>query len=83
MNRLPLEVADIIRSAGKSLRERSRRWITWQHHKVLDAILRCRTAVLGGHRFPREGCFRLARHSPGTRDAQSLHSKGKAKRDWY
>jgi hypothetical protein len=50
MNRPPLEVADIIRSAGEFFRERSRRWITWQHRKVLDAILRCRTAVLGGHR---------------------------------
>ena len=50
MNRPPLEAADIIRSAGESFRERSRRWITRQHCKVLDAILRCRTAVLGGHR---------------------------------
>jgi hypothetical protein len=30
--------------------ERSRRWITWQHQKVLLAITRCRTAALGGHR---------------------------------
>ena len=50
MNRPPVEVADIIRSAGDSFLDRSRRWITWQHRKVLLAILRCRTAVLGGHR---------------------------------
>jgi hypothetical protein len=50
MSRPPLEVADIIRSAGDSFLEKSRRWITWQHRKVLLAILRCRTAVLGGHR---------------------------------
>ena len=30
--------------------ERSRRWITWQHQKVLLAITRCRTTALGGHR---------------------------------
>jgi hypothetical protein len=60
MNRLPLEVADIIRSAGESFRERSRRWITWQHHKVLDAILRCRTAVLGGHRDRCADCGHVA-----------------------
>jgi hypothetical protein len=30
MNRPPLEVADIIRSAGESLLEKTRRWITWQ-----------------------------------------------------
>ena len=49
MNRPPLEVADIIRSAGESFLEKSKRWITWQHRKVLLAIQRCRTAVLGGH----------------------------------
>jgi hypothetical protein len=60
MNRPPLEVADIIRSAGEFFRERSRRWITWQHRKVLDAILRCRTAVLGGHRDRCAGCGHVA-----------------------
>ena len=28
---------------------RSRKWLTWLHLKVLNAILRCRTAALGGH----------------------------------
>src|SRR5215472_3152266 len=60
MNRLPLEVADIIRSIGDSFRERSRRWITWQHRKILDAILRCRTAVLGGHRDRCANCGHVA-----------------------
>src|SRR5215472_18477263 len=49
MNRPPLEVADLVRAAGDSFIERSRRWITWQHIKVLRAITRCRTAALGGH----------------------------------
>jgi hypothetical protein len=43
-------MADIVRYAGPSFAERSRRWITWQHQKVLLAITRCRTAALGGHR---------------------------------
>jgi hypothetical protein len=60
MNRPPLEVADIIRSAGETFRERSRRWITWQHRKILDAILRCRTAVLGGHRDRCADCGHVA-----------------------
>jgi Putative transposase/Transposase zinc-binding domain len=60
MNRPPVEVADIIRSAGESFVERSRRWITWQHRKVLLAILRCRTAVLGGHRDRCEDCGHVA-----------------------
>jgi Putative transposase/Transposase zinc-binding domain len=50
MNRPPLEVADIVRCAGQSFLERSRKWITWQHQKMLLAITRCRTAMLGGHR---------------------------------
>ena len=60
MNRPPLEVADIIRSAGESFLEKSKRWITWQHRKVLLAILRCRTAALGDHRDRCEDCGHVA-----------------------
>jgi hypothetical protein len=49
MQRPPLEVADIVRAAGKKFIENSRTWITRQHLKVLRAIERCRTAVLGWH----------------------------------
>jgi len=49
MNRPPFEVADLVRAAGRGFIERSRKWITWQHLKVLRAIARCRTAALGGH----------------------------------
>jgi hypothetical protein len=49
MNRPPLEVAGLVRAAGQAFIERSRQWITWKHVKVLLAIVRCRTAVLGGH----------------------------------
>src|SRR5207249_859146 len=49
MDRPPLEVADLIRAAGDAFIERSRRWISWKHVKVLLAIARCRTAALGGH----------------------------------
>jgi len=49
INRPPLEVADLVRAAGRGFIERSRTWITWQHLKVLRAIARCRTAALGGH----------------------------------
>ena len=50
MNRPPLEVADILRQAGKDFIEKSRRWLTWQHVRVLRAIQHCRTAALGGHK---------------------------------
>src|SRR5499433_3186472 len=49
MSRPPLEVADLIRSAGAAFIERNRQWIRWKHRKVLLAIARCRTAALGGH----------------------------------
>jgi len=49
MQRPPLEVADIVRAAGKKFVENSRGWITAQHLKVLRAIVRCRTAALGWH----------------------------------
>jgi hypothetical protein len=49
MERPSLEVADIVRAAGKGFIERSRHWITRQHLKVLRAIESCRTAALGWH----------------------------------
>jgi hypothetical protein len=49
MSRPPLEVADIIRAAGELFIEQNSHWLRWKHVKVLRAIERCRTAVLGGH----------------------------------
>jgi len=49
MDRPPLEVADLVRAAGTAFIERNRHWIRWTHIKVLLAIARCRTAILGGH----------------------------------
>src|SRR6266851_5532677 len=49
VSRPPLEVADLVRAAGDAFIERSRKWISWKHVKVLLAIARCRTAALGGH----------------------------------
>src|SRR3974390_3618935 len=49
MSRPPLEVADIIRAAGDAFIERNRHWLGWKDVKVLLAIVRCRTAALGGH----------------------------------
>ena len=49
MSRPRLEVADVVRSAGRAFIERNRAWIRWTHLKVLRAIARCRTAALGGH----------------------------------
>ena len=49
MPRPSIEVADVIRTARESFFEGSQKWLTWLHLKVLNAILRCRTAALGGH----------------------------------
>src|SRR6202140_2726006 len=50
MSRPTLEVADIVRAAGNRFWEHHGSHLAWQHRKVLDAIARCRTAALGGHR---------------------------------
>jgi len=49
MSRPPLEVADLIRAAGTTFYEHSRKWFTWLHLKILTAIVCCRTSALGGH----------------------------------
>src|SRR5229473_543770 len=73
MSRPSLEMADIVHGAGDDFIKRSRRWISWQHQKVLLAITRCRTAALGGHRDQCSSCGHSAisyyscrnRHCPG------------------
>ena len=49
MARPPLEVADLIRAAGRSFIDCNRSWLNRLHLKVLTAIERCRTSALGGH----------------------------------
>jgi putative transposase/transposase-like zinc-binding protein len=49
MSRPLLEVADLVRSAGVAFIERNQAWLRWTHIKVLLALVRCRTAALGGH----------------------------------
>ena len=49
MTRPPFEVADVIHRAGNRFVERYRESLTWSQLKVLTAIVRCRTAALGGH----------------------------------
>lgn len=49
MNRPPLEVADIIRTAGDGFIHRNERHLAWPHLKTLRAIRNCRTQALGGH----------------------------------
>jgi hypothetical protein len=50
MTRPRFEIADVIRKADARISSRHREGLTWPQVKVLNAILRCRTAALGGHR---------------------------------
>src|ERR1700761_3689920 len=73
MSRPPFEVADIIRSAGDAFREQYGSSLTWPQHKVLDAIVRCRTAALGGHR---DQCLSCGREAISyCQSPSSLHGK--------
>lgn len=50
MTRPRFEVVDVIRRSDARISSRHREGLTWPQVKVLNAILRCRTAALGGHR---------------------------------
>ena len=82
MNRPPLEVADIVRCAGQLFVERSRRWITWQHQKILLAIARCRTAALGGHRDHCSDCGYSAISYNSCRNRHCPKCQGNARLRW-
>ena len=82
MNRPPLEVADIVRRAGQSFIERSRKWINGQHEKVLLAITRCRTAALGGHRDQCSDCGHTAISYNSCRNRHCPRCQGNARQRW-
>src|ERR1700722_15928753 len=56
MPRPPVEVADIFPAPEESFLATSQKGFTWLNLKVLNAILRCRTAALGGHVDACSGC---------------------------
>jgi len=83
MNRPLVEMADIVRCAGQSFIEHSRKWINWQHRKVLLAITRCRTAALGGHRDRCTGCGHTTAISYNScRNRHCPRCQGNARRRW-
>jgi len=82
MNRPVLEMADIVRCAGQSFIELSRRWMNWQHQKVLLAIIRCRTAALGGHRDQCSDCGHTAISYNSCRNRHCPRCQGNARLRW-
>jgi len=82
MSRPTLEVADIVRSAGNSFWERQQSHLAWPHRKVLDAIVRCRTAALGGHL---DQCVRCGHQAISFNSCRNRHCpkcQGNARAKW-
>jgi hypothetical protein len=82
MSRPTLEVADILRVSGSSFWERHGPHLALQHRKVMDAIVRCRTAALGGHR---DQCLRCGHQAISYNSCRNRHCpkcQGNARARW-
>jgi hypothetical protein len=82
MSHATLEVADIVRAAGNSFWENYGSHLAWPHRKVLDAIVRCRTAALGGHR---DKCVRCGHQAVSYNSCRNRHCpkcQGNARAKW-
>jgi len=75
-------MADLVRAAGQTFFECSRRWITWQHQKILLAIGRCRTAALGGHIDKCTRCGHSAISYNSCRNRHCPKCQGNARHHW-
>jgi len=75
-------VADIFRAAGRDFIDKSRRWLTWQHLKVLRAIEHCRTAALGGHVDSCSQCGHRAISFNSCRNRHCPKCPGRAQAAW-
>jgi hypothetical protein len=82
MRRSTLEVADIVRTSGNRFWEHYGSHLAWQHRKVLDAIVRCRTAALGAHR---DQCTRYGHQAISYNSCRNRHCprcQGNARSRW-
>jgi hypothetical protein len=70
VKRPPWEVADIIRKSGRRFIDRFGKFLSWPQVKVLNAIERCRTAALGGHR---DQCERCGHHALSYNSCRNRH----------
>src|SRR5271167_1819171 len=82
MSRPTLEVADILRASSSSFLERHGSHLASQHRKVMDAIVRCRTAALGGHRDRCSGCGHQAISYNSCRNRHCPKCQGNARAKW-
>ena len=82
MSRPTLEVADIVRAVGNRFWEKHRQHFAWVHRKVLDAIVRCRTAALGGHRDKCVRCGHLTASYNSCRNRHCPKCQGNVRAKW-
>src|SRR5499433_2910482 len=82
MSRPPFEVADIIHNAGSRFRHQYGASLTWPQVKVLDAIARCRTAALGGHRDLCSRCGHQAISYNSCRNRHCPKCQAQARQRW-
>jgi hypothetical protein len=79
-----LEVADIFRSYGPAWRRVNRGHVSLEQMKVMSAIVRCRTAALGGHVAECENadCRHIHIAYNSCRNRHCPKCQGAAARDW-
>jgi hypothetical protein len=82
MDRPPLEVADVIRTAGPAFLDRVGTYFDRQHWKAFNAILRCRTAALGGHIDECLGCGKRVLSYNSCRNRHCPKCQGNARHRW-
>ena len=82
MSRPTLEVADIVRAVGNRFWEKHKSHLAWVHRKVLDAIVRCRTAALGGHRDKCVRCGHVTASYNSCRNRHCPKCQGNVRAKW-
>src|ERR1700751_2840050 len=82
MGRPTLGGADIVRRKGNQFWEQQQSHLAWPHRKVLEAIVRCRTAALGGHL---DQCVRCGHQAISFNSCRNRHCpkcQGNARAKW-
>ena len=82
MTRPTLEVADILRAQGDRFLDRYRSSFDFQQLKAFRAILRCRTAALGGHRDACPSCGHQAISYNSCRNRHCPKCQTQARQRW-
>jgi hypothetical protein len=80
---MSLEVADILRASGSGFVIRHGSYLAPQHRKVMDAIVRCRTAALGSHRDRCSGCGHQAISYNSCRNRHCPKCQSNARDRWF